>query len=150
MSWALILGALAGLATVVQGGLNRRLSETNGLAMATLINGVATLVVAAALYGLILVWPQKFPELLHVRGNLGSDFRAWYVVPGILGFIIVVGLPLSIAYIGATKTFLIMLGFQMLGSLAWDAFLEGQAISTARLVGVALALGGATLAALRG
>jgi len=149
MDWALALGAMIGLGTVLQGGLNRRIAGAAGLTQAALLNAVITLVVVAVLVLIVRLAPQRFPEFFRSRG-WPEDAAWWYVLPGVCGVLIVVGVPLAISRIGASKTFLLMMSFQMLGSLFWDASIEAKPINLARVIGVALAFLGSAIVAFRG
>lgn len=67
-----------------------------------------------------------------------------------LGFLIILGMPLAIARLGAVQSVLLLIAAQLGASLAWDALAEGRPATLARVVGSALAFAGAALAVLKG
>jgi len=66
----------------------------------------------------------------------------WYLLPGICGFALVMGIPWAIPRIGATRVFLFVVVGQMIASLVWDLIVEKKTPDIQRLVGAALAIGG--------
>lgn len=144
-----LLPALLGMAAVLQGGLNRQIARSWGLAGASLFN---VLVLLAAVGGLLLVArarPEWLPPFFHVRGGPG-DIRGWWVFPGLCGLALVAGIPWAISRLGAFPVFLGILGGQLVMSLFWDALVEHHPVSPLRLLGAGLALLGAWLVGRQG
>ena len=67
-----------------------------------------------------------------------------------LGFLIILGMPLAIARLGAVQSVLLPIAAQLGAGLAWEALAEGRPATLARVVGSALAFAGAALAVLKG
>ncbi|MBX3251092.1 MAG: DMT family transporter [Myxococcales bacterium] len=136
---AALVAFLLGCVAVVQAGLNRRIAGTAGLATAVLYNGFVVLAFcglfyAAARRGLV----GSVPE--------GVSFRWWWLVPGVLGFSLITGLPWAIARIGSLQVFVAAVAAQMVASLAWDAWVEGIPFNALRAAGAAVCVIGVALA----
>lgn len=142
MRWFSLLPALLGVAAVLQGGLNRQISGSWGLAAAALFNTVVLLCVALALLALSRFRPDLVPSFFHLKGSL-TAIRWWWILPGICGLALVAGIPWTISRIGAFPVFLGILGGQLVMSLAWDAWVEHHPVTLIRVFGAGLALLGA-------
>jgi bacterial/archaeal transporter family-2 protein len=134
---------------VAQGGLNRRLAGQWGLPGAVLLNTVVLLGVVLTLFALMSAVPSLFPEGFGGRPQL-RGFSPWYLLPGVLGFVIVLGMPVAIARLGAVQSVLLLIAAQLVASLAWDALVEGRPATLVRVVGSVLAVAGAALVVLKG
>ncbi len=133
---AFLLPTLLGFAAVLQAGMNRQIARDWGIGGATLLNAGVLFAVAFALCFLVTDLRPKF-ELQHLRW--------WFVVPGILGFCFVAGIPIAIAKIGATRVFVGLVAAQLAASLLWDFWMESMPISWPRVAGIALALLGVAI-----
>lgn len=139
MGIALFLSVTLGLASILQGGLNRQIATTWGFVAAAFLNTIVLLIAITALYVTSRRYPTLFPEILRERGSF-SSFSWWYVLPGLCGLYLILGIPLVISKIGAVKLFMGFVAAQLVGSLVWDACVEGIAISGIRVVGIILSL----------
>ena len=138
-SQPIFLPVFLGIAAVIQGGLNRQISDQWGLASAVLFNTLVMLVFTALLL-IIAKWkPELLPEFFRMRGGLAA-FRWWYLIPGLCGLALVVGIPFVIQRVGAFPVFLGILGGQMVMSLAWDALVEHRPLTSLRLAGAGMAI----------
>jgi uncharacterized membrane protein YdcZ (DUF606 family) len=135
-----MLPVLVGISTVIQGGINRRLSDTWGLGWALFFN-CAIVMLLSMLLVMINVYPGKMSLMA-----MASSIRWWHFVPGFAGMIVVLCIPLSIAQLGALNSFLILVSSQILVSGLWDRLVDGIGISWTRALGAFLALFGAWLA----
>lgn len=136
---------VAGAATVLQGGLNRRIAEVWGTTPTILLNGL-TLCVAATL----TVWlasrsDSPFATLIGAKPAVLTRTQWWYFLPGCLGFFMLMVMPDGIARLGATQVFLLLVAGQLLAGLAWDHWVEGLRVSLTRIAGVALVFVGSWL-----
>ncbi|MCM2279371.1 MAG: DMT family transporter [Oligoflexia bacterium] len=137
--------ALLGVLIVLQAGLNRKIAAQWGLAGATLLNATV-LVAAAALFFAFALWrDQALSPAFRVQGDWKA-FSLWFVLPGLIGFSLVLGGPWSIARWGAAHTFTFLISAQLAASLLWDWKVEQLPISRERLIGVFLAWAGVLLA----
>ncbi|MGE0763866.1 MAG: DMT family transporter [Bdellovibrionales bacterium] len=131
MVWLIALGA--GLASVIQGGLNRQLGRNWDLASVVFLNG-AVFVICAGLYWL---WQRE-------QVNAGS-WSWWAVIPGMLGFLFVLAVPFAISRLGAMSVFICLIAAQIVGGLVWDLMVEGLSPSPYKWAGAALAAMGALI-----
>jgi uncharacterized membrane protein YdcZ (DUF606 family) len=132
-----------GCASVLQGGINRRLIPSFSLPVAVALNALILVVMAATVF--FFSAPEKWTRV----SQIASDFKPWFLLPGLCGACIVFGIPWSISRWGALNTFVVMIGAQLLVGLTWDSFVEGIPLTTARGVGTALALFGAAVTLFR-
>lgn len=137
-----------GLVTVLQSGLHKNMLMGNGLLSVVALNAIIAFVIS-----MLLFFAQKYslitlPESFSGQGAFQFK-KWWYIVPGICGFIIVVGFPLAISYVGAAQVFIIAVAGQCVGSLMWDIFVEHNSPTVLKSVGVFLTLVGAFLTTLK-
>ncbi|MCC7442105.1 MAG: DMT family transporter [Bdellovibrionales bacterium] len=147
-SFAVTVTAALGGLTILQAGLNRMIGSRWGLVPAVFLNSLVLILAASAVYGIAVARPDLFPPLFQDRGGFRS-FSWWYLLPGLCGLCLVMGIPWAIGRAGATPVFVTLVAAQMVASLAWDRMVEGQPLSPPRLLGAALAIAGALLAARR-
>ena len=145
MNWMLTIPVIVGAMTVLQGGLNKQLGGSMGLAAAVLLTCAVTTVIGAALYGWVRIAPDSAPAFF--RGDFSlSAMRWWMLVPGLCGFAVVIGIPWAIPQLGAAKVFVGMVAAQLVGSVLWDALIESQAPTKMKLIGVVTTLIGVVIA----
>ncbi len=142
---AIFFSIIAGCFGVLQSGLNKMISDHWGFSSALLLNGLVFLVFNLLLFSVVYFQPQIFPAEYRLQGNVG-DFKLWWILPGICGFMLVMGLAVSLAQVGAVQTFTICIAAQVVCSLLWDVMIQGQAVATMRLLGAAITFLGAFLA----
>lgn len=138
MPFDLLIPVAVAMATVVQAGLNNAMSESWGLPGVVVLNAVVFLVGGVAFYGFTRAFPALNPQIFD---NLKpfSDFKAWYVLPGLCGIVIVLGLPMGLASLGALKLFTILVGSQIVLGLLWD-IASGGTFSATRVAGAIITL----------
>lgn len=141
---AYLLTGYLGIAAVLQGGINRKLAEAWGLPGVTLLNAIVLLLTSAGVFFLA----QQFPSegLFRVRGAF-QNISWWYVIPGIIGFSIVLLVPYAIQKLGALNLFIALIGSQLIGGAIWDYCMEGIPITPSRVIGAVLAFASALIAA---
>jgi transporter family-2 protein len=142
MKWLLLVPIAVGFATVIQGGLNRQISSSLGLPLVAILSTAVLLFAAVALWIAVRINPENFSTLFRMNTN---EFHWWYLVPGLFGFIIVIGIPFSIEKIGALNSFIAMIAAQIAGSMLWDLLIEHRSITPLRLVCAILAFISAAL-----
>ncbi len=138
-SQPIFLPVFLGIAAVIQGGLNRQIADQWGLASAALFNTLVMLVFTALLLAIAKWRPELLPEFFRMKGGL-TAFRWWYLIPGLCGLALVVGIPFVIQRVGAFPVFLGILGGQMIMGLAWDALVEHRPLTSLRLAGAGMAI----------
>lgn len=133
-----------GLCIVMQGILNKQFSLAYGLATASLLNAIIFAVVAFVLFVIAQRFPLDVPDFIPPKLS-HYEFRFWHLVPGLCGFVIVTLTPWSIRHIGAAQVFVLIISAQILFSSLWDYTVHSVSFSPAKLLGLALVTGGATL-----
>lgn len=143
-----LLPIAVGVAVVVQAGVNRQVAGQWGLAATAAVNSVVVLLLALAVFAVARLRPECVPEIFRVPGVAAdAQIPPWrLVLPGVLGLLVVVGLPWSFDRLGALAVILTVLVAQLGASLLWDALVEGIAAHPLRIAGTVIALGGAALA----
>lgn len=120
---------------VLQSGLNKVISEKDGLSLALhLSNLIVFLTGIVALSVIPLIWKNDFTQLLKFKFE-PKNWAWWYVVPGLCGIFIVTMMPYAVIKVGAAKIFVAVIAAQVIGSLAWDYFVEGTPLDWWRVCG---------------
>ncbi|HRH19652.1 MAG TPA: DMT family transporter [Brevundimonas sp.] len=137
----MIIVALAGAATALQAPINARLATAVGSAVNAAL--VSFAVGTVALIGLALVLQVK-PDLAATRA---LPWYAW--IGGLCGVIFVIAATWGVPRLGVATTITLMVAGQLVLSLVLDHFgafgAPRQPINLARIVGVALVVGGVLL-----
>lgn len=147
MSSLLLVPVCIGVVAVVQATLNKEIAERWGLAPTTLLNTAVALACTVAFLGYCWVGAPR-EGMLRVSFD-ASSFRAWWLLPGLFGFAIVVGLPWAVSKAGALPTFVALVAAQVVASALWDRFVVGIPFSTSRVLGALLAVASVVLAGRR-
>ncbi len=137
MSLAVFLSLAMGLASLFQGGLNRQIATHWGFVGAAFLNTLVILVVISIIYGVSRWYPDALPRVLQDNDSF-SRISWWYVIPGLSGLFLILGMPWVISKIGALNLFMGFVAAQLLGSVVWDACVEGIPVSVIRIAGVGL------------
>jgi len=142
---AFLFSFLAGTFAVLQSGINKNIAQLWGLSSSLLLNGLVFLVFNFLLF--VFVWwqPRILPAEYALQGSL-TDMKWFWILPGLFGFLLVLGLTFSMGKIGALQTFVISIAAQMLVGLAWDALMENKPVTILRLVGAVMTFAGAWVA----
>lgn len=143
MKISFLICLLLGAMIVFQPAINRLILEQKGLSFAVFLNGSILFLSACTLFFVIFSSSERIPLILQLKS--AGTFRLWFLLPGIMGFCLVVTVPIMIKNLGALPTILAMLLGQIITSLVWDVFFENVAINASRVVGLALAFVGAYL-----
>ena len=147
MALAIFLSILAGVFGVWQAGMNKVVADSLGFPGSLLFNGVFFLVFNLIFFAIVFVKPKSFPAQFAIQWAF-EDFRWWWVIPGLMGFALVMGLAVSIGRIGAVQTFVVSIAAQIFASIAWDLFQGDHQINKVRLAGAAVTMVGAIIATL--
>lgn len=145
MQFDFVVPFALGIAAVLQATLNRQVAAHNGLAAATALN-MAVAGLCAAAFAAWCAARGDTTGALRWSADPGA-FRVWWLVPGVVGFLIVLGLPWSVHRIGALSTFVALVGAQMLTSALWDLFVGGIPLSSTRIAGATCTIAGVVLLA---
>lgn len=143
MVLVLILSILVGLSMVIQTGLNKVISERDGLGFALHLSNLIVLISGLIVLTLVpVIWKTDFSNLLKMKFEM-KNWAWWYVIPGICGLFIVTTMPYAVFKVGAAKIFVAVIAAQVVGSLLWDYFVEGTPMDTWRVIGGTLTCLGA-------
>lgn len=123
-----------GVTVLTQGILNRQFGAAWGLSTAVLINAAVFFVLSALFFIIAKLWPHLLPEFLRFR-DPGTGFQWAFLIPGVCGFILVLGLPWALHNIGPSKSFLLLITSQILSSLVADQWIYAQPVSAMKWVG---------------
>lgn len=139
MNLALLIPLALGALGILQGTLNKEVSNTIGVAQTTFISSIATLLFCIPLYYTVKFYPQYFPEFFHVKAPF-TTYKWWYIFPGLFGVFIVAGLPLAFSKLGAVKVTVGLIAAQMIASVLWDTFIDKLPMAWPKLLGMGFAV----------
>ncbi len=145
MALAIVFSIMAGAFGVWQAGMNKVVADSLGFTASLLFNGVFFLVFNLIFFIYVYAKPETLPGEFAIQWAL-SDFKWWWVIPGLMGFLLVMGLAVSVGRIGAVQTIVISIAAQVFASIAWDLYAGDANLSKMRLAGAAVTLVGAMLA----
>jgi transporter family-2 protein len=139
---AILFSVMAGMFAVVQSGLNKIISDDWGFSSALLLNGTVFLVFNLLLFLAVYLQPGLFPAEFRLQGSI-NNFKLWWILPGICGFMLVLGLAVAFSQVGAVQAIVICIAAQIICSLLWDVFVGGQQVGMIRIVGTVVTFVGA-------
>lgn len=140
----MLLPPILGAAVVCQAILNWQFSESLGLATAVLINAGVFFAAAAMLWLGTRLMPDLFPDFLK-PGPAGFEANATLLVPGLCGFLLVLGAPWSLQKVGPSMTFVLLVGAQIVLGVFADKWIFDLDPAWTKWLGAGLALVGAVL-----
>ncbi len=144
MSATIIIPLFLGCIGILQGAINRQVSMQIGLAQASLITNLATVVMCTVFYFIVKKNPLFFPAFFQVKADF-ITYKWWFIFPPIFGFLIVSGMPYAISEIGAVKVTVGLIAAQMITSVAWDYFVDNITLNPLKIGGIIFALLSVTL-----
>lgn len=90
--------------------------------------------------------PDFFPAFLK-PGTAEFDVKATLIVPGLCGFVLVLGAPWALQKVGPSTTFVLLVGSQILLSVLVDKWIFDLDPGWTKWLGASLVLAGAWLVA---
>ncbi|MCB9062775.1 MAG: DMT family transporter [Halobacteriovoraceae bacterium] len=147
MKLSFLLPVFIGIIGMLQGGLNRQISNYVGVAQATLISSVVSTLFCFVFFVYVQRNPQFFPSFFHIKSGIFT-YKWWFVLPALFGFLIVAGFPYTLAKVGAVNLTIGLIASQAIVSVIWDIFVEGIPINTPKIIGILLSLSGIALTSL--
>jgi len=135
---AYFFALLAGTLVVLQSGMNKNISQQWGFAATVLIGAIGYLVFNLIFLSLTYYRPQWFPAEYLPKGSF-SDFRWYWVLPGLFGFSLVMGITVSISQIGAVSAILLSIASQVVTSMLWDKFIDDRPLGAMKIAGAVIA-----------
>lgn len=151
MNTFLILPVILAFSVVSQGLLNKKVGAEQGLAFAVFLNAIVFLIVSGILFFISKNFSESVPAFLKLptdSKNIFSIENAWYLIPGLCGFVLVLGIPWSLQNLGSAKTFIILIVSQIILSLLAEKFYFQNEVSLLKMAGALVALVGAVMVGL--
>lgn len=138
MNWTMLLPLLIGCLGILQGAMNRLVSNYIGVAQASVITNLGSVFICVCFYFIVKAYSQFFPELYQIKAPF-STYKWWFVFPPLFGFFIIAGIPFAIAKLGAVKVTVGLIAAQMVTSVIWDLTVEGITLNAMKLIGIIFA-----------
>ena len=140
-----------GAVSVLQATLNRRIGAEIGLGGAVLLNALVMCSTAAVVVTALTATGTALLGHGTVLGLEGlRQWSWWWVLPGLFGLAIVIGLPMMVERVGALTVFVGLVTAQTVTGLVWDAIEEGIPVTPTRALGVVAAIAAVLLVGRRG
>ena len=140
--WAMdLLPIFIGFCRVGQGTTNRLVAKAWGLPKTAMLSMGAFLVLGFALLWACARWPERFDPIFTSREAYAGN-RWWYALPALSGFIVVFGLPWTIANIGALVVFTFLILTEITASFLWDLLVERMPVNRFRVAGLLTVVAG--------
>ena len=146
MNFYFLLPIAIGVSIVLQGTFNRDMALNYGLATTVLLNAAVFLVVSAGLSIWVKINPAFFPVFIQSRTS-EAPFNWLYLLPGIFGVMIVLGVPWSLEKIGPSNTFLFLIITQIVLSVSLEAYQLQTSPAVMKMTGAGLVILGGILVA---
>lgn len=132
-----LIAIAVGISIVIQNGINRELATSMSLPKILVLNSLFTLVFSGIFLGFTLLRPQS-------QAGFTLSWSGFFAA--FCGFVIISGMPLAIARLGALRTVSIVIAVQLVTALLWDLFREGTPASWQRVLGAGVTFLGAWIA----
>lgn len=139
MEWTFLIPIAVGIAGILQGGFNLKMSTPLGLVHSVFIGNILVLLYSIVFYFIVSKSPENFPDFFRIKAPLTS-FKWWYIVPSLCAFIIILGIPIGISRLGAIKVTVLIVVAQMMTSIFWDVFVDKVPMNAMKSLGLAFSL----------
>lgn len=133
-----LLPIIIGMVGILQGALNKEMSLEIGVGQTVLVGMTLTFIFGVLFYLVVKFFPGLFNPIYHLKAPL-TTWRWWFIIPGLLGLIIVGLFPEAIYELGAVKTTILIVAAQVIFSVCWDLFVEKLPVTTFKWLGMAFA-----------
>lgn len=120
----------------MQAGINRQSSMQVGLLTAVLLNSFIFFVLSLAIWMVVKKGLVQVPPAFAIKDIL--QFPAWYFIPGVLGFLIVLCMPYALQNMPASLAFGLSIATQLIMAVVWDYFTLGAWPTLQKLAGIGL------------
>lgn len=134
----MMLGSLA----VFQPVLNRMVFLEKGMGFGIVLNSITGLISIMFFLGIVW-WLEKIPNDIQLK--MDGQFYWWFLLPGLMGLLVVSFVPIMIKNLGAFPTIAAMLFGQVLTSFLYDTYALGYSFDYSRILGILLTGTGAYL-----
>jgi bacterial/archaeal transporter family-2 protein len=139
MKWIYIVPLLIGIFGILQGALLKNVALEIGVAHAILIALAIYFFLGIILFILVSNLPQVLPAFYAVKYPV-TYFKWWYLVPGIIGFFIVLFFPQAMNQLGAVKVTILIIAGQIITSTFWDFFIDHISFTPFKFLGIIFAI----------
>ena len=139
MKWIYFVPLLIGILGILQGALLKNVALEIGVAHAILIALSIYFFLGIVLFILVSNNPQILPDFYAVKYPL-TYYKWWYLVPGLLGFFIVLFFPQAMNQLGAVKVTILIIAGQIITSTLWDFFIEHLSFTPFKFLGIIFAI----------
>lgn len=136
MFFAIGIPFLLGALGILQGAINRVISQETGYNIQILVTCIVALLLSFTLYFMAKLVPNSVPDFYQITS--GFKFKWYYVFPGIFGFFIISTIPVAIEKFGALKVTVGIVAAQMITSVLWDLYIEKLNLTPLKIVGIIL------------
>ena len=86
-------------------------------------------------YFFVKFFSNLFPDFYQMKLPI-TTYKWWYILPPILGFFIIAGIPYAILKLGAVKVTVGLIAAQMVTSIVWDIMVEDVSLNMMKVVGI--------------
>jgi len=139
-----VISAILGGLMVCQGIINKKIYEEWGVTTTVVLNSMLILLVSAVFWLVSLYLPQDTADAIHRQGK-SREWSWTFLIPGLIAYPVVAGVPISIEKIGPASTFVLLVVAQVVVSMLWEHVSGERDISAMNILGACLAIGGVIL-----
>ena len=136
LSIGIFLPIFLGFVLTLQSGMNELIQSKFGLTYTLFINNIVVFTIAITL--VILAYHGALNSFSGFKLPSKVNLRLWYLIPGFLGAMIVLGYALSFTYLGAAKTVVFVVLAQLVSSIVWDYYVKNISLDNYRVLGILL------------
>jgi transporter family-2 protein len=139
-----LIPVIVGISMVLQNAMNNQISKTADLSSVLIFNCIVSLLASVAVFYLALLRPSWLPEIFHPKSNVPTS-SWWIIIPGMCGFMIILGMPIALDKLGALKVLCVVIATQLVTALMWDTWIAKMAVTPQRILGALVTLMGAVI-----
>ena len=137
-NWMILLPLLLGSIGILQGTINTQIAHSIGVAHASLITNLGTVIICVVFYFTVKSYSHLVPPIFQIRAPI-TTYKWWYIFPPLFGFLIIAGMPFAISKLGAVKVTVGLIAAQMITSVLWDLVVEDISLNWMKFIGVIFA-----------
>lgn len=138
MNVDILIPIFLGCIGILQGTINRQVSNYIGVAQATLIGNLTTVIFCLIFYYFVKNNQNVVPAIFQIKAPFNT-YKWWFALPALFGFFIVAGMPFAISKLGAVKVTVGLIAAQMATSALWDLFVLDLSFNLYKFLGMLFA-----------
>ena len=143
MTLYLFLPLITGISIIMQAGLNRQSSMQVGLLTAVLLNSFIFFMVSLGVWVIVRKGWISVPPAFQIKDI--TQIQPWFLIPGVLGFLIVLCMPFALQNMPASVAFGLSIATQLVMAVVWDYFTLGVWPTLQKVFGLVLLFFGSLL-----